>query len=807
MKVFVEVTNLLSISFLTGIQRVVIEVISRLANDPRLQIVPIAYSFATNKFQKFEMATLSEIVAHGRGDADVCDGVDLPLDEIGPGTVFFDIDSAWNAPYRRSALYPAIKANGAKIAVYVYDIIPVTYPQYCHGNTIVKFGHYIGATLGYADRIIVSTQHTLDEIADLCAELGIPEVPGSVSWLGADFKAKATGKGEIAKVAEKAAAAGKFALMVGTVEPRKNHAAVIDAFESSLFDKGYNLVIVGRIGWNSEEIEKRIRTHRLLGKQLFFLEKMNDATVDFLYRQATCVAFATFEEGFGLPIIEAFQRGTPVIASDIPVLREVGGDCCTYFDPKSPESIAAKFLELASNDAVREEKKSAIASYKHVTWDEVAASVGDALGGMETEFPYPPVEKVKQIVYLTARADDLLATLPFIEHFMPFIEEMVLCCPDAMEAEVRQKYHGRLKAKFLTDSMLLAGDKLPHDHAMRNFFLRCRILRREEIDPVFIMSDDDYRPIVQISPADFYEGGAYKGYFCYELKDWRGDERRPSSFDECMFRTRDFLARNGLPSKMYESHMPQVIDRRVFCEMLDRFDGIESVGLSEWSTYFNYLAFRYPSRARNLPCATLTWPGRPNMWQMQVEPPRYLFENFYAESYEENGLFAGMDPAFHEGIENDSPLKVACFTREIAEDKVAHAMFNAYRDNYEATHGEPPRFEITFDGGTCQIEMPEYLALCERECSRIPFIIHAVDPAKKTFEIGYSVRLIGDEAERYLRYATVDVTRSDFNLLVRPGERATWRSLEVAVKYNGESYSKFTKLRVMAKSQAGLQSK
>lgn len=799
MKIFVDVTNLLSVSFLTGIQRVVIEVLSRLANDHRFEIVPFSYSFSENKFRKCGTDFITRRLMKGKSASNDPEGEVLSLDEICTGTILFDIDSVWNSTYRRSALYPVIKANGARIVVYVYDIIPITYPQFSHENIVVKFEHYIGATLKFADRIIVSTQHTIDEIARLCSELGVPEVPGSVSWLGADFRPNAIYNGKVANVAMKAAESGKFALMVGTVEPRKNHATVIDAFDDSLFAQGYNLIIAGRIGWNSSELEIRIKTHRLLGKKLFFLEGMNDASIDYLYHQATCVVFATFEEGFGLPIIEAFHRGTPVIASDIPVLREVGKDCCVYFDPRSPKDIADKFLELAENNDRYEQIKSSISSYKHVTWDEVSASIGDTLYSTESEFPYPQATNIRQIVYLTARADDLLATLPFVEHFMPFIDELVLCCPDGMEAEVRQKYHGRLKMTILTDSTLLAGDKLPKDHAMRNFFLRCRALRRDELDPVFIMSDDDYRPIVQIKPSDFYEDGTYKAYYCYQLEDWRGEESSPSSFDRSMYRTRVFLSGNGLPTRMYDSHMPQVIDRRVFCEMLDRFNGIECQGLSDWSTYFNFLTFRYASRIRQVPCATLTWPGRPNMWEMQVEPDRFLFENFYAESYDKDGIFAGMTPDFHEGIENDAPEKVSRFLNEVAAADRARTMFQAYRENYEAQYGAYPCFDIAIDGDSCRIDLPMYLALCENDVTRIRFSLHAENPSKDSFEIGYLIRDIGDERERDFRRKAFGIERDDFNILVRTGSGSLWKNIEISVTYNGKTFSRYTRLKIMSK--------
>lgn len=104
-----------------------------------------------------------------------------------PGTVFFDIDGVWSLSLKRSHLLPILKANGVKLVVYVYDIIPITHPQFCHEQTVYNFMTYIGAYLQCADLIIASAQSTLDEIDKLLEQLNLPKIPGKVSWLGSDL--------------------------------------------------------------------------------------------------------------------------------------------------------------------------------------------------------------------------------------------------------------------------------------------------------------------------------------------------------------------------------------------------------------------------------------------------------------------------------------------------------------------------------------------------------------------------------------------------------------------------------------------
>ena len=316
MKIYIDVTNLLRVDFLTGIQRVVREVVLRMIRNRKLDIVLLNYHEGYKEFQIIDAQKFMDYFSNGIGSKDelVTDQRVNPVN-MQPGTVFFDIDGVWSLSLKRSHLLPILKANGVKLVVYVYDIIPITHPQFCHEQTVYNFMTYIGAYLQCADLIIASAQSTLDEIDKLLEQLNLPKIPGKVSWLGSDFNIKNSDDTEINPEAVDAVAAGRYVLMVGTIEPRKNHALVLEAFEHALFERGINLIFAGRIGWNVQAFEKKIEEHPKRNRQLFHLSGMNDATIDYLYRNAFCVAFPTFNEGFGLPIIEAFQRGTPVLAS------------------------------------------------------------------------------------------------------------------------------------------------------------------------------------------------------------------------------------------------------------------------------------------------------------------------------------------------------------------------------------------------------------------------------------------------------------------------------------------------------------
>jgi len=131
-------------------------------------------------------------------------------------------------------------------------------------------------------------------------------------------------------------------LSVGTLEPRKGQATILEAFELAwAAGAEVALCLIGKQGWMMDALAQRLRGHAEWGRRLLWVTGANDAELDFAYRHARAVMAASLNEGFGLPIIEAAQYGKPVILSDIPIFREVAGEGAAYFAPGCATALAA----------------------------------------------------------------------------------------------------------------------------------------------------------------------------------------------------------------------------------------------------------------------------------------------------------------------------------------------------------------------------------------------------------------------------------------------------------------------------------
>lgn len=266
----------------------------------------------------------------------------VPL-EIRPGDVFLMLDSSWHVDFY--ALAESMKAQGIRIVSVIYDLIPLTHSQFCDAGLTRVFDRWFDWVVRTADGFIAISETIRDEVrAEVVRRLGAEEAQKRLFdhfYLGSELdlvEQEQKPDPALVKVFESDA---PVYLMVSTIEPRKNHAYLLRAFEQ-LWAKGSQarLCIIGKIGWKSEDLIGVIHRHPRLNRQLFMFNRLDDTGLEYAYAKARALVFPSHAEGFGLPLVEAMQRGLPVMASDIPVFREIGQDFMAYFDLDDPASLA-----------------------------------------------------------------------------------------------------------------------------------------------------------------------------------------------------------------------------------------------------------------------------------------------------------------------------------------------------------------------------------------------------------------------------------------------------------------------------------
>ena len=261
---------------------------------------------------------------------------------IAQGDILLLLDSSWYMD-----IWPSVsraKREGALVYSVTYDIIPITHPQFCDAFLAAVFKEWFLTSLKYVDGYIaISNTVKEDLLCFMRRDFGADIASKQFDYflLGSDFDYQRVLGGSVREEIVQVFRARPTYLFVSTIEPRKNHAYLLDVF-AQLWAEGreVNLCFVGRVGWKVEKIVDRIIHSPEYNKRLFHWADINDAELAHCYANAVMLLFPSIVEGFGLPIVESLGHGLPVLASDIPVHREIGGGKIGYFSLDDPLSLA-----------------------------------------------------------------------------------------------------------------------------------------------------------------------------------------------------------------------------------------------------------------------------------------------------------------------------------------------------------------------------------------------------------------------------------------------------------------------------------
>ena len=255
------------------------------------------------------------------------------LAHVPQGTVYLNVGHA-NLSAR---VLRAVQHRGVTSAVLIHDTIPLDHPEFASIGTHAPFAAKIAATARFATQVIhISADARAKTEAHFAAAGRIP--PPILAPLGITLATPAPSPVTPTR---------PYFVALGTIEPRKNLKLLFDLWPN-LPAPAPQLVVIGGKGWADAALFAQMAQLQATGAVLHG-ENLPDGAVVTLMQGARALLFPSLAEGFGLPPLEAATLGTPVIASDLPVLREVCGDFPVYLDPRDSYSWLETIKKLAQS--------------------------------------------------------------------------------------------------------------------------------------------------------------------------------------------------------------------------------------------------------------------------------------------------------------------------------------------------------------------------------------------------------------------------------------------------------------------------
>jgi glycosyltransferase involved in cell wall biosynthesis len=330
----------------TGIQRVVRALwlmLQNLSND-RLVVRPVfatprrGYCYSTDYFL----------------NSGGLEPNDLHYVSAKAGDIFLGLDLSAHLLPRHVKQIEGWQQNGAKIHLLVYDLLPFTNPEWFNAKLTKNFCLWLEFLARRADSAICISGHVAVELkkyllytnSQRSKKIDIHQIQ-----LGFDIAATVPTKGSSSadQALLELTKTQPTILMVGTIEPRKAYDKALDAFEWLWREHpstAPNLIIVGKPGWKTSQLQKRMKNHIQCGRKFVWLDDVSDELLEELYASSAGFLATSRAEGFGLPIVESLAHGLPVLARDISVFKEIVCDGISFFSDDTAPALGLKLMNL-----------------------------------------------------------------------------------------------------------------------------------------------------------------------------------------------------------------------------------------------------------------------------------------------------------------------------------------------------------------------------------------------------------------------------------------------------------------------------
>jgi glycosyltransferase involved in cell wall biosynthesis len=260
-------------------------------------------------------------------------------------------------------------------ALTIHDLIPLRFPEWMYATAEAEMRAVTESILA-DDFVIANSQATADDVVEL---LQIPAERIFVTPFAASKELfhPETSQEEIGRVRKKYGIPdGRYLLSVCTLEPRKNLMHLVRCFGDLLRQErlpDIRLVLVGATGWKTEPLFQLLKADPRLQSRVVLAGYVADEDLASLYSGARAFAYPSLYEGFGLPVLEAMQCGTPVVTSNVSSLPEVIGDAGIQVAPSDADALEDALLKLISDDALAADlARKGLERSRLFSWDATA---------------------------------------------------------------------------------------------------------------------------------------------------------------------------------------------------------------------------------------------------------------------------------------------------------------------------------------------------------------------------------------------------------------------------------------------------
>lgn len=300
------------------------------------------------------------------------------FEDARPGDTLLVLGSPWFHPHYAALVAAAKASKGIRFGVLLYDIIPLRRPEFCDHNLVKMFDSWLSTTLPHADVVMAISEASAKDIAAYAREHGWKLLAHPVAIpMGTGFGHPAPA---MRLPGREYPEVGRYALIVSTIEARKNHLLLFRVWRRLLEEmpreKVPTLVFAGRVGWMVQDLMQQLKNANYLDGKLVLFEDPTDGELTTLYQGAQFTLFPSFYEGWGLPVTESLSFGKPCIIANATSLPEAGGALARYFDPENTTEAYRVVREVVEDpEGLRRWQARVARDFRPVVWDDAAAAV------------------------------------------------------------------------------------------------------------------------------------------------------------------------------------------------------------------------------------------------------------------------------------------------------------------------------------------------------------------------------------------------------------------------------------------------